>query len=454
MRSIRLYAAFIALLGLVVWPSGLAAAGRQQLVIVTSFPDSIYLPFKQAFEVAHPDVELRMINRKTSAAISYIQDRASRQADLFWASAPDAFEVLKASGQLIKLPEYLKTGPSKIHGYPLHDPDGFYAGFAISGYGLMWNRDYLDARKLPAPKSWDDLRRGIYLNHLGITAPSRSGTTHLIVEILLQSKGWEEGWRTLLEIGGNLATVTARSFGVPDGIGRGRFGVGLVIDFFGLRSKTSGHKVEFRYPPNTMFLPANIAIVKGARHSEAARLFISYLLSDEGQRLLFRSDISRLPVRHAIYEKAPAGFPNPFAMQLAGPDRLFNIDLSRQRYHLVNTLFDQLITYRLRELKEAWALVHKAEALINRAKQPELAAEIVKARRLLEKMPVSETQSKNPAYAGNFSRHKPGFTVSDAQGKYEASWKSDAVDRYDNAAQIAESVLERLGHGSKMILQP
>jgi len=437
--------AIILLLGLCGAPGQPRAAERRQLVVVTSFPDSVYLPFKRAFEAAYADVELRMINRKTSAAISYIQDRASPRADLFWASAPDAFEVLKTSGELMKLGPGLRPDPAAIHGYPLHDPGGYYAGFAISGYGLMWNRAYLAARGLPPPKNWDDLRRGLYRNHIGITAPSRSGTTHLIVEMLLQSKGWDEGWRALLEIGGNLATVTARSYGVPDGVERGRFGIGLVIDFFGLRSKAVGHPVEFRYPDGVMFLPANIALVKGGRHAAEARLFIAYLLSDAGQKLLFRTDISRLPVKRAAYRRAPKGYPNPFTLPREASAPMFDIELSRQRYHLVNTLFDQLITFRLHELKEAWALVHRAEARLgSEDAPPQLKADLKRARGLLETMPVTGPRSKNPAFADLFTRHKPGFTVSEAQSRLEAAWKSAAIRRYDEAAQIAESVLERL----------
>ena len=92
---------------------------------------------------------------------------------------------------------------------------------------------------LPAPKEWDDLKKPIYAGHVGISAPSRSGTTQLTVETLLQGEGWEKGWATLLEIGGNFAQVSDRSFGVPDAVNSGQYGIGIVIDFFGLAAKTA-----------------------------------------------------------------------------------------------------------------------------------------------------------------------------------------------------------------------
>ena len=69
----------------------------------------------------------------------------------------DAFQTLKADGLLdrVVLPkETLARMPAKVGGFPLHDPDGYYWGFAVSGYGLMWNTRYLALHKLPAPKEW------------------------------------------------------------------------------------------------------------------------------------------------------------------------------------------------------------------------------------------------------------------------------------------------------------
>ena len=63
------------------------------------------------------------------------------------------------------------------------------------------------------------------------------GTTHLTVETILQGEGWDKGWASLLEIGGNLAQVSDRSFGVPDAVNSGQYGVGIVIDFFGLSAR-------------------------------------------------------------------------------------------------------------------------------------------------------------------------------------------------------------------------
>ncbi len=74
----------------------------------------------------------------------------------------------------------------------------------------------------------------------------------------------------------------------------GQYGLGIVIDFFGLSGKASGFPVEFVYPSVTAIVPANIGIIKGAKDQKAAEAFIEYLLSDEGQQILLDPKIQRL----------------------------------------------------------------------------------------------------------------------------------------------------------------
>ncbi len=417
---------------------------KGRLIILTSFPDALFEPYKRAFQAKHPNLTIHVLNKKTSAAISYIQDKSSQQADLVWASAPDAFEMLKQSGHLRKLTGAGQPAAKRVAGYPLDDPDGYYKGFAVSGYGIMWNTEYLARYNLKTPVTWDDLANREYAGHLAITAPSRSGTTHLIVEIILQSKGWQDGWTLLLNMSGNLATVTARSFGVRDGIRAGRFGTGPVIDFFGFSSIATGKPIGFAYPAETVLLPANVAIVQDARNLPAAAAFIRFLTSVEGQRILFKPEISRLPVRPDVYKEAPDNFPNPFDGSIKTKGLIFDSNLSRQRYHLVNTLFDILITHRLTAAKAAWQSLRVAEAKLASLPDPELQTRLAKARELLTHVPVSSALSRQASLTGKFSRKKPGFALSERQTALETQWISDAQSRYAEARRIADDISSAL----------
>jgi len=124
-----------------------AFAQTGKLNIVTSYPPDTTTAFKAAFEKKYPGIKVEMLKKKTSAGIKYIQETASNNtADMFWASAPDAFEVLKGDSLLQKYQVKVKGIPEKVGSFPINDPEGYYKGFAASGYGILWNTRYLKAK--------------------------------------------------------------------------------------------------------------------------------------------------------------------------------------------------------------------------------------------------------------------------------------------------------------------
>jgi ABC-type Fe3+ transport system substrate-binding protein len=408
---------------------------EDKLIIVTSFSKDLTAPFAQAFEKKHPGTRVEVQNRNTAAAVAFIRETRSNPPDIMWASAPDAFEVLKKNSLLQKYAPKAQGLAAKVGTYPVNDPDGHYVGFAASGYGIMYNTRYLRANSLPAPKEWDDLKKPVYFGHVGISAPSRSGTTHLTVETILQGEGWDKGWASLLEIAGNFAQVSDRSFGVPDAVNSGQYGIGIVIDFFGLSAKASGFPVEFVYPTVTTIVPANVGIIANAKNQKAAEAFIEYLLSEEGQQILLDPKIQRLPVRPATYDKAPAGYPNPFKDASLGSRVSFNADLSEARYHLVNSLYDRLITFRLKELNAAWKAIHDAEAKLGQGASREARILLSEARKLATAIPITEKGAVDPAISGSFQQARKDRPVAGRQAEFESKWDSFATANYEGAKE-------------------
>jgi len=437
---------------LCLWAGSSFAAGLEnKVVIVTSYPKDLTGPFKKAFEAKYPGTVVEVLQKKTSAGVKYIQETSQgNTSDLMWASAPDAFEVLKADGLLAKYTPKAKGIPEKIGSYPINDPGGYYIGFAGSGYGIMWNTRYLKAKKIPVPKEWADLKKPVYHNHVGMSAPSRSGTTHLTVETVLQGEGWNKGWGTWKEMAGNFKMVTERSFGVPEGVNSGDFGIGIVIDFFGYSSKATGFPVDFVYPTVTTLVPANIAIVKDAPHPKAAAAFVEYLLSVEGQELLLDPAIRRLPVNPNTYAKAPKDFPNPFKDPSIGAAVKFDVGLSKDRYNIVNSLFDVMVTYRREDLVRTTAAIQKAEAALGGKSNPKAEALIKEARALVTAMPISEAEAVDGKFPGVFTsdvykkRKKASVKVPARQAEIEEKWDSFTKKNYAEAEAKAKQALAML----------
>ena len=424
-----------------------AVALEKKLVIVTSYPPDTTTTVKKAFEKKHPGVKVEMLKKKTTAGIKYLQETASNnRSDMFWASAPDAFEVLKGDGLLQKYKVKMKGIPKKVGAFPINDPEGYYKGFAASGYGIMWNTRYLKAKKLPEPKTWANLAKPVYHGHVGMSAPSRSGTTHLTVETLLQGKGWDKGWAELKAIAGNFKTVTERSFGVPDGVNSGQFGLGIVIDFFGLSSEASGFPVKFIYPPVTTLVPANIAIVKNAPHPKAAAAFIEFLLSPAGQEVLLDPKIRRLPVNPATYAKAPPGFPNPFKDKSIGAAVKFDLQLSKNRYNVINSLFDVMVTYRLKDLRAATRAIQIAEAQMGGKSNMAAKKLIDQAKALVAKVPITAAQAGKNDFNRIFKKKRKKATtkVTGRQAEIEQAWDAEVKANYTSARGLAEKAASML----------
>jgi phosphoglycerate transport regulatory protein PgtC len=426
------------------------SAFANTVTIVTSFPKDLTGKFKAAFEKKYPNIKVEIVGKKTTAGIKYIQEtKSNNTTDLFWASAPDAFEVLKGDGLLQKYTSKAKGIPSKVGSYPVNDPDGFYTGFAAAGYGIMWNTRYLKANKLPAPKQWSDLTSPVYFGHVGMSAPSRSGTTHLTVETLLQGEGFDKGWALSKEMAANFKTVTARSFGVPDGVNSGDFGIGIVIDFFGLSSIGSGFPVDFVYPKVSTLVPANIGIINNAPNKKNAQLFIDFLLSTQGQETLLDPKIRRLPVNPDTYSKAPKGFPNPFKDKSIGAAVKFDVDLSKSRYNLINSMFDVMITYRLDELRDAMSAIYKAEAALKKKSNSKASALVKEARALIAKNPITEAKANEAEFNKIFKKKRKKAKdiekyAGTRQAEVEAGWDKAVVANYSAAKQKAEQALKLL----------
>ncbi|MEI7612013.1 MAG: ABC transporter substrate-binding protein [Betaproteobacteria bacterium] len=393
----------------IAWLGFSTVQAKESVVVMTSFGKEVTSAYKARFEANFPLFSVEFINVPTTSAVSLLRDRREgARPDVFWSSAPEAFDVLARLNYLTKAGELGDPLiPAKIGNFDVNDPLGFFKGQALSGYGIMWNTRYMKAKNLPLPQDWSDLGNPVYFGHLIMTSPSRSGTTHLIVEAILQTYGWEEGWRQLLLIGGNCGEISERSFGVPDGVNRGHYGLGPVIDFLGLAGKNTGFPVDFIYPRKNAVFPANIAIIEGAKNPLGARKFVSYALSQEGQSILLRPEISRFPVLPSVFANniAPAGIPNLYEV-IRNTTLKFDRSISERRYRIVSSMFDQLITFRHVELKRAIKRIIEAENLLSKRHNPEATALAVKARAMILFVPVSEAQILNPEFVQELSaRH-------------------------------------------------
>lgn len=238
---------------------------------------------------------------------------------------------------------------------------------------------------------------------------------------------------------GNLRQVTERSFGVPEAVNSGQVGVGIVIDFFAFSAQASGFPVKFVYPSVSTIVPANVAIVANAPNTAAAQAFIEFLLSPAGQEVLLEPSIRRLPVNPSVYAKAPADYPNPFTDPRLGKLLPFDADVSESRTAVVDTLFDQLISFQLDALKGVTKAMHDVEAALARKDNAAARKLLAEARDLIAAMPVTAAQASSAemraAFTGGKAKEKGA-----RQAELEQQWAAFGRERYAQAkAKVDEA---------------
>lgn len=349
-----------ALLGAALCLVGSATA--EELRIITSYQEEVVEPMIEAFARQHPDISVRVLNKNTPAAVSEVIAGNQRRFDLFWASAPEAFVVLDEAGTL------------------LDQGRGAYADFALSSLGWSWNV----SRDDQVPEDWDDLLNPVFAGQIAMSHPMRSGTMHSLLETILQQRGWQEGWAWVLELAGQLNTISARSFGVLEGVVEDEFGIGLTIDFLAF----TRDNLHFRYGAPVTLIPARIASLQGGRNPESADKFIGFVLSDDGQRVLLHPDVMRIPVDPRVQEEA-SHLPNMVKAALSSEQALYDPKLAANRYWQVNQLFEAFVARDLLLRRELWRRLGRLPA--------RHAAEIAQVRQLLTLMPLSEKQARDAA---------------------------------------------------------
>ena len=152
-----------------------------------------------------------------------------------------------------------------------------------------------------------------------------------------------------------------------------------------------------------------------------------------GQKLLFSPQVSRLPVIPNLYDQAPEGFPNPFKM--TSPIR-FDVNLSQQRYDVINALFDWFVTFRLKELKQAWKEIYKAEVRLAKKRNQgqemkQLQHQLLQAKSLVTQLPAEEILVNSLDFNQNWS---------EVSSQYEQQWDQLAKANYNQARKIARSI--------------
>ena len=279
-------------------------------------------------------------------------------------------------GLLQPLPEVDGGLPASIGGMPLVTVDNLTRATQLTAFSFLVNRQAITEQHLPWPSDWAVLTQPEYAGKVALTDPVKVRFGTILLDVVLQSYGWDAGWALLSAIAGN-AVLLPR--GLTDEVSSGRQPVALHIDIVPNAEQRFRQPLEHVYPVHGGIINAGyIGFLKHSSNPEGARAFYDFVLSAEGQRLLPRTDLPRLPVRPAVYEQLGKDQFNPFVAQANG-QFTYTPSESSGREAVVAALFASLVDDH-EQLARLWLRLHAAE----RKADPAYAERVTKARHLLE----------------------------------------------------------------------
>ena len=208
------------------------------------------------------------------------EENGNPSGDVWFGGTTDPYNETAAAGLL---EAYEAQNAVHLMGDQYRDPDGYWYGIYKGILGFMVNKEELDRLGLEAPQDWDDLLKPEYQGLVWMSNPNTAGTAKLVINTMVQMKGHDEAMKYFVELDKNIAQYTKSGSGPSKKVGIGECIIGLGFLHDGITQILMGYdNVGLVIPASgTSFEIGATAIFKGAKHPNAAKLFIEYALSPE-----------------------------------------------------------------------------------------------------------------------------------------------------------------------------
>jgi iron(III) transport system substrate-binding protein len=170
---------------------------------------------------------------------------------------------------------------AKVDGIPpgLIDSTRTYFGTKVISTGIVYNRA---ARERPT--SWADLMQPAYKGQISMASPLYSGAAAIKLSAVTARR--DLGWPFVEALKANEASAVRGNGAVLRAVATGEKSYGILVDFMAFNARTQGSPIEFVFPREGVTVVTEpVAILRTAQNKPAARAFVDYLLSEEGQKL-------------------------------------------------------------------------------------------------------------------------------------------------------------------------
>ncbi|ALV91032.1 ABC transporter substrate-binding protein [Pantoea vagans] len=293
----------------------LAAASQAEdapsgkLVLYTSQAPEIAQQTVDAFKAAYPNVQVEWTRNGTTQLMNVLQTEmmsGGAKPDVLLIADAINLGALKNQNQL-----YSYTDAPLSHINPsFYDKDKTFFGTKIIATVIAYNTQH--AQPID---SWNALAVEANKGQIAVPSPLYSGAAlyKLHTDINTPTIGWNF-YKKLAAIGvapqgGNGPALKAVASGLDK--------YGIITDADVILAKKKGSPVDLVYPKEGVsYVTEPVAIMKSVHNLPAAKAFVNFMLSEQGQKLVVEQ--GNRPVDDRV--SAPAGFTPINKIKLLTPD--------------------------------------------------------------------------------------------------------------------------------------
>ncbi|MGYP000322905637 len=208
------------------------------------------------------------------------EENGNPSADVWFGGTSDPYAEAASAGLLLP---YEAKNASHLVNQNYRDKDGAWYGIYKGILGFMVNTEELARMNLEVPQDWDDLLKPEYKGLIWLSNPATAGTAKLVINTMVQMKGHDAAMEYFKALDANIAQYTKSGSGPSKKVGIGECVIGIGFLHDGITQILDGYdNIQLVIPSSgTSFEIGATAIFKGAKHENAAKLWVEYALSPD-----------------------------------------------------------------------------------------------------------------------------------------------------------------------------
>lgn len=269
-----------------------------KLVLYTSQPNEDAQKTVDAFKAKYPGVDVQWTRDGTTQVMAKLAAEfaaGAPQPDVLLLADMVTMQSLKQDGRLMAYPEADAARFDK----GLMDPDKTYFSTKLITTGIMYNTS-----APMKPTSYKDLLKPEAKGKIAMPSPLNSGAAAIQMDAITADP--DLGWQYYQGLADQGAVAQGGNGPAYKAIASGEKLYGFIVDYLPIRGQAKGAPVAFVAPSEGLTAVTEpVAILKTAKNVPAAKAFVDFLLSTDGQKLA--ADMGYLPADPTV--ASPAGFP-------------------------------------------------------------------------------------------------------------------------------------------------